>query len=213
MVPPRSDDRRATGRAPSPDTSGNAGRDNCCKRRGLCRSRRTLPRPFKNTRKSAVCAWRARERHTREQTACLYLVHPAGPGRRLGSEGGNAGVDLVPAQSQTSPARRLWQKATRTLVASGCPRQLALAASASTSTSPGVRCSRVRSSAFGRRVGVAVRFSSLATNLRGDFATPDGKTAIYITDTRNRVSCDAWGGRTLTKLRKALGSLHKMLAG
>ena len=53
------------------------------------------------------------------------------------------------------------------MVASRCPRRLALAASIRVSTSPGVRCSRVRSSAFGRRVGATVRKTSVgATSLR-----------------------------------------------
>ena len=42
-----------------------------------------------------------------------------------------------------------------------CPWRFALAASIRVSTSPGVRCSRVRSSAFGRLVGATVRKTSV----------------------------------------------------
>jgi hypothetical protein len=56
---------------------------------------------------------------------------------------------------------------------------LALAVSTRASTSPGVRCSRVRSSAFGRLTGATVRFTSVGvTSLRCDFATENGPPRI-----------------------------------
>src|SRR5258707_10038798 len=64
-------------------------------------------------------------------------------------------------RSQTSAALSPCRKATRIMVASRWPYRLALAASISVSTSPGVRCSRVRGSTFDRRVGATVRKTSV----------------------------------------------------
>jgi hypothetical protein len=55
-------------------------------------------------------------------------------------------------------------------VASRCPQRFFLAASISRSTSACVRCSRVRLSAFGGRLGVTVRFTMTGvTSFRCDF--------------------------------------------
>jgi hypothetical protein len=65
------------------------------------------------------------------------------------------------------------------VVASRCPCLFALATSTRASTSPGVRCSRVRSSAFGRLPGATVRFTSVgATSLRCDFAMENSPPRI-----------------------------------
>ena len=58
-------------------------------------------------------------------------------------------------RSQTSAARSPWRKARRVIVASRCPCRLTSAASFRASTSPGVRCSRVRSWAFERLAGAS----------------------------------------------------------
>ena len=62
-------------------------------------------------------------------------------------------------------------------MASRCPQRFFLAAAISRSTSASVRCSRVRSLALGRRLGVTVRFTvagvtSFRCDLRHVFGPP-----------------------------------------
>jgi transposase-like protein len=71
--------------------------------------------------------------------------------------------------SHSSEALRPCLKAIRTMVASRCPQRFLFAASI-ISTSRSVRCSRGRSSLFGRRLGVTVRLSVAGdTNARCTF--------------------------------------------
>jgi hypothetical protein len=80
-------------------------------------------------------------------------------------------VDLVPAQIADLGCPQAVPVVRRTMVASRWPCRLPRAASISASTSPGVRCSRVRRSAFALRFGATVRFTSVgATTRRWDFA-------------------------------------------
>jgi hypothetical protein len=79
-------------------------------------------------------------------------------------------IDLVPTQVDQFAGSEAVPVGTSTMVASRCPQRLLLAALISFSISASVRCSRVRSSALGRRRGVTVRFTVAGViNRRGDF--------------------------------------------
>jgi hypothetical protein len=77
-------------------------------------------------------------------------------------QGARSEVDLIPVEvDQLGSPQAVWPRPGGPI---GCP----LAASMSRSTSASVRCSRLRSSAFGRRLGGTVRFRWLAIPARGD---------------------------------------------
>ena len=65
--------------------------------------------------------------------------------------------------------------------ASRWPCRLVLAASISRSTSPAVRCSRVRSAALGRRNSATVRFTVAdATSAKDEFATLERIPIVFM---------------------------------
>src|ERR1700674_3227037 len=82
------------------------------------------------------------------------------------------------------------------MVASRCPCRLALAASTKSSTSPSVRCSRVRSSAFAVSAAVEIRYCSFVRQRRcaskGTTASMRARRAVSIIAVLLLLAANAW---------------------